>query len=135
MTKIQKLQARITQAVARARALGAELVAQGSWGAEYDRTAGWIVEPNRFDGKKEVCICGAIAFAENLPNGKGLLRAISKKYGITVAQAASLSDGFEGYKFAVGDRDGDEYPTHYALDKTWYRIGRKWRARADRVED
>ena len=134
MTKIQKLQKRIAAAVARARALGAELVAQGSWGAEYDPKAGWIVEPN-YANKKEVCICGAIAFAENLPNGKGLLRAISKKYGITVAQAASLSDGFEGYTEAEEFRDEDEYPKHYAMDKTWYRIGRKWRARADRVEN
>lgn len=125
--KIRKLEARIEDAVGRARALGYKLVAQGSWGVKHG-DFGWVPEK----GEPEVCICGAIALAENPKNGAGILRAIAKKYGITVAQAASLSDGFENLREGSGDPDAG-YPKKYEHDSVWYRIGKKWRERADRV--
>ena len=129
-TKIQKIQKQITAAVAHARALGATLVARGSWGVRYQAGVGWTPLPN---DDLQVCICGAIALSENPTNGKGILHAIAKKYDITIGQAASLSDGFERY--VVGEGDSPAYPVRYEHDPVWYRIGRKWRWRADRVED
>lgn len=119
MTKLERLQKRIATAVARARALGARLVVRNAYGVDYDRETGWYP----VDADHKVCICGAIALAENPPDGDGILEAIAKKYGITEDQAASLSDGFEGNRYAW-----DQQATK--LDRMWYRIGRKWRARA-----
>lgn len=134
-TKTQRIEAQITRAVARARALGAQLVAQYDWGVTYTAKAGWTAIPGQ---DAEVCICGAIALAENPPDGRGLLQAIAKKYRMTVGQAASLSDGFEGRALYVDRRGyasgGIWYPKKYRQDITWYRIGKKWRAKADRIE-
>lgn len=122
MTKMAKLQNRIRAAVARARALGFRLVVRNAYGVDYSAKAGWVP----VDSDKRVCICGAIALAENPKNGRGILRAIAKKYGITEQQAASLSDGFEGNHYRWDQQAA-------ALDRDWYRIGRKWAERAARV--
>lgn len=133
MTKLQRLEKRITAAVARAKGLGFNLVAQGQWGVEYDKAAGWVPDKTPMTDEQTVCICGAIALSENPKNGAGILRAIAKKFGISAAQAASLSDGFEGWTETEGD-PAMGYPKRYVHDKVWYRIGRKWRNRADRIE-
>lgn len=122
MTKIQKLQKRIAVAVARARALGARLVVRNAYGVDYSPRTGWTL----YDDEKEVCICGAILLAENPTNGGGILKAIAKKYHITENQAASLSDGFE-------DNHWSWQQQAKKLDQAWYRIGRKWRERADAI--
>lgn len=121
-TKIQRLEKRIAVAVARARALGVQLVVRNAYGVDYEKETGWTP----VGSGNAVCICGAIALAENPSDGRGILTAIAKKYGITIDQAASLSDGFEGNN--PWEQAADE------RDKDWYRIGRKWRNRADRIE-
>lgn len=131
--RMRRLESRISWAVARARELGAELVAQQDWGVSYGKRTGWVSD----NAAPQVCICGAIALAENPADGRGLLAAIAKKYDITIVQAASLSDGFEGFQLISGTKTRKDehgwYPSRYKQDPTWYRIGRKWRSRADRV--
>lgn len=118
MTKLERLEKRIALAVARAKALGHGLIVRQRYGVDYREGVGWYP-----DGSSPgVCICGAIALAENPKDGRGIIPAIARKYGITEDQAKSLSDGFEGtYEWS---RQANK------LDKVWYRIGRKWARRA-----
>lgn len=122
MTKLERLEKRIALAVARAKALGYGLIVRQRYGVDYKDGIGWY--PDGVCLSPGVCICGAIALAENPKDGRGIIHAIARKYGITEDQAMSLSDGFEGNRYGW-DRQANK------LDKVWYRIGRKWARRAE----
>lgn len=79
MTKIERLQKRIALAVARADALGYTLIVRQRYGVDYRPDVGWFPDASDEPG---VCICGAIALAENPKDGRGILKAIAQKYGI-----------------------------------------------------
>ncbi len=114
----------ISRAVATIRRWDYRLVADNRFGVTTDRR-GWV--PALDD--QEVCICGAVALAENPTTRTGVIAAVARKLGITCAQAASLSDGFEDME------PGSSWAGRYTVDKAWYRIGRKWRQRADEVRN
>ena len=117
--KVAVIELRIQEAVRTVRRFGFRLVADQRWGVEHQK-GGWLPS----EGEKEVCICGAIALAENPQGCHGVLSAVAQKLGISWKQADSLSDGFEGFSY-------DE-SVH---DRAWFRIGRKFRRRADEVRN
>lgn len=118
-----QIEKRIAAAVSLVRRLGFRLVADRAWGVHRQR-GNWLPTATH-----EVCICGAIALAENPPSRDGIITAVANKLGITKTQAASLSDGFEG------DPEPNSGAFRYTIDKAWYRIGRKFRRRADEVRN
>ena len=83
-----------------------------------------------------VCACGAVLHATgtslddiNFMDGPQVIRAVARRLKITVRQAASLNNGFEGISFrkipAHVHGAYDLKPT--ADDQTWHAVGKSLR--------
>lgn len=112
------------------------------------------IEPGQFartgyDGVlPKVCLCGSVLAAtgisvEELENrdGDGVIRAVAKKLGITLKQAASLNNGFEDISknevHVVGTNwygKEDKSPLSKGVDKEWFKIGKNLRKEYNATE-
>jgi len=117
----------IEVAVPIAQRLGATLVRENTLGVW------WNQESKTWDlhAQKQVCLCGAIAFALQPEDHGNSFDAIARKLRITKMQVNSLSDGYEG--FTPGGAN-PALTNPRTVDRVWWRIGRKWRERLQREE-
>lgn len=105
---------------------------------------GYRIVPGKFADSEDsngprVCLCGSILLATGVVKtaslleeyeGPEIIRMVARRLKISVAQAGSLNNGFEGYPRVrvKGAADlGD-----IELDKEWYRIGKAFRRQWER---
>ena len=113
----------------------------------YAMARGIKLEPEHFANsdnsyEKTVCLCGSVLVATGTPfndieyemTGEEIIQLVAKRLGITVAQAASLNNGFEGVPFR-GDKPSQWDPSTVRgaqlivkkFDHKWYTIGKAFR--------
>lgn len=112
---------------------------------------GYKIEPGRFGDEyrddttdtitTRVCMCGSVLAATGMPvdeietmGGENILKAVAKRLGITLKQAASLNNGFEDvskvdskHEIAGVCYSEDENPLRKGVDTKWYNIGKELR--------
>lgn len=98
------------------------------------------VKPGTWRDGNEVCLCGAVLLATDAGGvleggGEGIIRAVAKKLGITVKQAASLNNGFEGARINLGHATAAYDITLEKVDRKWYTIGKAFRRRWEKLRD
>lgn len=113
-------------------ALQGNKIEPGSFAVKVD-----IDDDTEIRGK--VCLCGSVLVATGVDidtisdlSGEGIIRAVAKKLGITLKQAASLNNGFEAIE--VNDSTAGAYfeygkdPLEKGVDKQWFKIGTQLRS-------
>lgn len=91
------------------------------------------------DGRiTRVCACGAVLAALGIPkttdieSGPSVIRAVARKLKITVDQAVSLNNGFEGSSQHEHYAHGAGALGWRVIDRTWFNVGRAIRRYAEK---
>jgi hypothetical protein len=100
------------------------------------------VKPHNFHHEGHVCLCGAVLAATGMPldgydfglDGEEIIRRVARRLGITIAQAASLNNGFEGEPITAKVVVGASGLTVKPNDRKWYTIGKTIRRQYQKAQ-
>lgn len=128
---LKQKKAKVYEAVAKAAVMGCKIK---------PGTFAEVSEDYEDVAYKNVCLCGAILVASGVKareiedglwndwSGENIIRAVAKKLGITVKQAASMNNGFESWDDPdVVGAEGLNDIMGRGVDRAWFKVGKELR--------